>query len=115
MYLISTVAFHAPFSSATRKVSVPSEKNTQRFGFILSCLTVGITLAFGAVFMVILLAGFSLIGGAGLAMCLVTAFFETFPIKPMGGTDLYNYNKKVWLGLFIVTLALYVVWLMHVL
>ena len=115
MFIISTVAFRAPFSSPTRKVSIASDKNTERFGFILSCLTIGITLAFGAVFMVLLLAGYSLIGGAGLAMCLVTAFFETFPIKPMGGTDLFNYNKKVWIGLFLVTLAFYVVWLMHVL
>ncbi len=115
MYLVSTVAFRAPFSSATRKVSAPSENNTERFGFILSLLTVCITLGFGGIFLALLLAGFSLIGGAGLAMCLVTSFFETFPIKPMGGTDLFNYNKKVWISLFLVTLALYVVWLMHVL
>jgi outer membrane protein assembly factor BamB len=115
MYLISTIAFRAPFSSATRKVSVPGEKNDERFNYKMSCLTIGITLGFGGIFLVLLLAGFGFIGGPGLAMCLVTAFFETFPIKPMSGTELFNYNKKVWLGLFLVTLALYVVWLMHIL
>lgn len=115
MFLVSTIAFHAPFSSPTKKVSTSSDKNTERFGYIVSCLTIGITLGFGSIFLALLLSGFSLIGGAGLAMCLVTAFFETFPIKPMGGTDLFNYNKKVWIGLFLVTLAFYVVWLMHVL
>jgi outer membrane protein assembly factor BamB len=115
MYLVSTIAFHAPFSTATRKVSVPSEKNDERFAFRLSCLTIGITLGFGGIFLALLLTGNTLIGGAGLAMCLITAFFETFPIKPMAGTELFKYNKKVWIGLFLVTLALYVVWLMHVL
>jgi outer membrane protein assembly factor BamB len=114
LFIISTIAFRAPFSSPTRKVSASNNKPSS-FGGIVSCVAIFITLAFAGVFFVILLAGFPLVGGAGLAMCLVSAFFDTFPIKPMGGEDIFKYNKLVWVALFLLTLTLYAVWLAHIL
>jgi outer membrane protein assembly factor BamB len=110
MFLISTIAFKAPFSSPTRKVH-HSKNYTERLGFLLSVTAIIVTLGFAAIFFGLLVSGFALIGGAGLAMCLISAFFETFPIKPMGGVEIYKYSKIWWAILFFGTLALYVAWI----
>jgi len=72
-------------------------------------------LGFGAFFFVLYKSGFALIGGTGFAMCLISAFFDTFPIEPMGGFDVYKYNKGIWLLMFIGTLALYIAWITQLL
>jgi eukaryotic-like serine/threonine-protein kinase len=112
MFLISTIAFKTPFSSPTRKVN-HSKNFTERLGYLLSITAIFVTLAFAAVFFVLLISGFALIGGTGLAMCLISAFFETFPIKPMGGVEIYKYNKVMWAILFLGTLSLYAAWIAH--
>jgi outer membrane protein assembly factor BamB len=110
MFLISTVAFKVPFSSPTRKVN-HSKNFTERIGFRLSLVGIFIVLAFAALFFVLMVSGFTLIGSSGLAMCLISAFFDTFPIKPMGGADIFKYSKIAWTAVFFGTLALYVVWI----
>jgi hypothetical protein len=45
-------------------------------------------------------------------MCIIGAFFETFPIEPMSGKDVFNHSKNLWLVLFTVTLVLYASWLL---
>ncbi len=110
MFLVSTLAFRAPFSSPTRRVSA-SKNFTPRLGCYLSIAAVLVTLGFAGLFFILMEAGFALIGGTGLAMCLITAFFETFPIKPMSGVDIFKYNKVYWAILFFGTLALYGAWL----
>jgi hypothetical protein len=112
MFLLSTLAFRTPFSSPTRTVH-HSRNFTERLGGFLSCAALFITLGFGAFFFVLYKSGFALIGGTGLAMCLISAFFDTFPIEPMGGKDIYKYNKALWGILFVFTLALYAVWIAH--
>ena len=112
MFIVSTVALRSPFSSPTRTVHHSRNFNDRLEGF-LSCSAVIITLGFAALFLVLLKSGFALIGGTGLAMCLISAFFDTFPIEPMSGKDIYKYNKILWAGLFIATLALYIAWLAH--
>ena len=112
MFLLSTLAFRTPFSSPTRTVH-HSHNFTEKLGGFLSCAALFITLGFGALFFVLYKSGFALIGGTGLAMCLISAFFDTFPIEPMGGKDIYKYNRALWGILFVVTLTLYVVWIAH--
>ncbi|HTY74924.1 MAG TPA: hypothetical protein VMD05_05085 [Candidatus Nanoarchaeia archaeon] len=114
MFLISTLAFRAPFSSPTR--TVHHHRNfTDRLGGFLSLAGVLITLAFAGFFFILLKEGLVLIGGTGLAMCIISAFFDTFPLEPMGGSDIYKYSKRLWTGLFIGTLLLYAVWLTNLL
>jgi hypothetical protein len=113
MFLVSTLAFRTPFSSPTRTVR-HSRNFTERMGGFLSCAALFITLGFGAFFFVLYKSGFVLIGGTGLAMCLISAFFDTFPIEPMGGKDIYKYNKALWGILFVVTLVLYASWIAHI-
>jgi outer membrane protein assembly factor BamB len=113
MFLISTLALRTPFSSPTRTVH-HSRNFTERLGGFLSVAAVLITLGFGGIFFILLKSGVVLIGGTGLAMCLISAFFDTFPIEPMSGKDVYKYSKPLWAALFVATLALYVAWLAHI-
>jgi hypothetical protein len=113
LFLISSVALKSPFSSPTRTVH-HSHNFTERLGGFLAVAGVLITLGFGGLFFILLKAGVVLIGGTGLAMCLIAAFFDTFPIEPMGGRDIYKYNKKLWAVLFLGTLVLYAAWIAHV-
>jgi hypothetical protein len=113
LFLLSTLAFRTPFSSPTRTVH-HSRNFTERLGGFLSCAALFITLGFGAIFFVLFKSGFALIGGTGLSMCLISAFFDTFPIEPMGGKNIYKYNKLLWGILFIFTLTLYALWIAHI-
>ncbi len=114
MYIISTVAFRMPFSSPTRNV-YHSKNMTAHIGFLLSCIGISVTLGFAGFFLFLQNAGFALIGSSGLGMCLIAAFFDTLPIKPMGGSYIFNYNKKYWTIMFITTMVLYGVWLLQTL
>ncbi len=111
IFLITTIAFRVPFSSPTRKVHAQTNF-TKRLGAIVASAEIIITLAFAAVFFVLLLSGFTLIGSTGLAMCIIAAFFDTFPFPPMSGKEIYGQNKILWAAFFIGTLILYVCWLL---
>jgi len=110
MFLVSTLAFRFPFSSPTRTVR-HSTNLTKHLEVLLSCANVIITLGFAGFFFILLQAGFALIGGAGLAMCLIAAFFDMFPIEPMSGKTIFKYNKALWGSLFLVSLGFYAAWL----
>jgi hypothetical protein len=109
-FIITTFAFRIPFSSPTRDVHCGS-KFTKHIGAVLSSASILMSLAFAGFFGVLLLAGFTVIGSTGLAMCLIGAFFDTFPIAPMSGKSIFNHSKALWASLFTVTLALYASWL----
>ncbi|MGD6809496.1 MAG: PQQ-binding-like beta-propeller repeat protein [Candidatus Bathyarchaeia archaeon] len=111
LFIVSTLAFRAPFSSPTRRVST-SNRPDNFIGVVMS-VSILLNLVFAGIFFALILAGYTLIGGAGLAMCLVAAFIDTIPVKPMFGADVFQYNKKVWATLFIISLSLYVIWLSH--
>jgi hypothetical protein len=113
LFLFTTIAFKTPFSSATRTVH-HSRAFTEKLAGFLSTAGILITLTFGALFYIIYKSGFTLIGGTGLAMCLISAFFDTFPIEPMGGKDIYKYNKKIWILTFTSTLLLYIGWITQI-
>jgi outer membrane protein assembly factor BamB len=113
MFLVSALAFRTPFSSPTRTVH-HSRNFTKRLGVLLSSASVFITLAFAGLFFILLKSGFTLIGGTGLAMCLIAAFFDMFPLAPMNGKTIYTYNKAVWASLFLITFGFYAAWLMKI-
>jgi hypothetical protein len=110
-FIVTTFAFRVPFSSPTRNVHY-GPKFTKRMGAILSSATILISLAFAGFFGVLLFGGFTVIGSTGLAMCIIGALFDTFPIEPLSGKNIFNHNKILWVGLFTVTLALYASWLL---
>jgi len=110
IFIITTFAFRVPFSSPTRNVS-HAPKMTKQLSAKLSIFSIGMSLAFAGLFFVLLLTGNEVIGGTGLAMCLISAFFDTFPIAPLYGKRIFDYSKPVWAALFVATLVLYAGWL----
>jgi hypothetical protein len=109
-FIFTTFAFRVPFSSPSRSVH-HAAKFTKRLGAILSSAEILISLAFAGFFVVLLVSGFTMIGSTGLAMCIIGAFFDTFPIAPMNGNAIIEHSKILWAALFIVTLVLYCAWL----
>ena len=112
-FIVTTFAFRVPFSSPTRNVHY-GPKYTKRAGAILSSASVLMSLAFAGFFGILLLGGSTVIGSTGLAMCIIGAFFDTFPIEPMSGKNILNHNKLLWASLFALTMALYASWLFFI-
>jgi WD40 repeat protein len=110
-FLVSAFALKAPFSSPSR-LSHHSPKFTSRSLGLVSSASVVIPLAFAAIFFELLVSGFIVIGNIGLVMCLTMALFDTIPIPPMNGKDIYDWNKFVWIALFATTFALYILCLL---
>jgi F0F1-type ATP synthase assembly protein I len=111
LFLFTTFAFKVPFSSPTRSVH-KSKEETERLSAFASMAEILISVAFAAAFFILFLAGFTAIGGAGLAMCIIGSFVGTLPIKPMSGKDIFDYSKSLWAGLFFATLAIFVAWML---
>jgi len=110
-FLVTTFAFRVPFSSPSRSVHY-GPKFTKRLGAILSSAEIFVSLVFAGFFCLLLIGGFKVIGSVGLAMCIIGAFFDTFPIAPMSGRTIFDHSKTLWAALFILTLALYASWLL---
>jgi len=106
MFLISSIAFKAPFFSPNR-IRYHSPNLTTRKVGILSLAAVVVPLIFAGVFYMLLVNGFTLIGNMGLVICFTAAFFDIVPIPPMNGKDIYDWNKILWLTLFVACFALY--------
>ena len=70
-----------------------------------------IGLAFAGNFFLLLIGGYAAIGGAGLAMCVIGSFCGTFPVSPMSGKEIFDYSKRLWAGLFVTTVIVFVAWL----
>ena len=109
-FLVTTFVFRVPFSSPSRSVYHGS-KFSRQLGAVLCVASIGVSLVFAGLFYALLLGGLVVIGSTGLAMCIISAFFDTFPIAPMRGKTIFNYNKILWIALFILALALYGAWL----
>ncbi len=110
-FLFSTIVFRVPFSSPSRNIHY-SQKFTKRSLGLVSATSVFLGFIFAVIFAFILVSGFTLIGSIGLVMSLTMAFFEALPIPPMNGKDIYDWNKLVWVGLFMATFALYMLCLL---
>ena len=110
MFLFTTFAFKVPFSSPTR--TIHTKKFTEKLGAIVATAEILIGLAFAGVFFLLLELGYTAVGSAGLSMCVIGAFFGSFPISPLGGKDVYRYSKPSWLALFVITLLIFVGWLL---
>jgi YVTN family beta-propeller protein len=110
LFLFTTFAFKAPFSSPTR--SAHSSKFTERLGAISAASEILIGLGFAGIFFLLLDAGYAAVGGAGLAMCVIGAFVGTFPVAPMSGKDIFDHSKRLWAGLFLATMVVFAAWLL---
>ena len=104
-FLFSTIVFKTPFSSPSRIVN-HSPKFTPRTQGLVASASVVASLAFSVVFYALLSLGYTYIGSIGLGMCILGALFDTLPIAPMNGRDIYDWSIPIWAAQFILTLAL---------
>jgi len=111
LFLFTTFAFKVPFSAPTRSVH-QSKEDSERHSAFASTVEILISLAFAGAFFLLVMLGYTAIGGAGLAMCVIGSFFGTFPITPLSGKEIFDHNKRLWAGLFVATLIIFVVWLL---
>ena len=70
LFLVTAFAFKVPFSSPTRSTHASTE-STERLVARAAVLEVLIGLAFAGLFFLIMRSGNEVLGGAGLAMCLI--------------------------------------------
>ncbi len=106
LFLFSSIVLKVPFSSPSR-LTHNSPKFTRRSLGLVAAAQVIIPIAFAAVFFALFTSGFVLIGNIGIVMCLTMAFFDSIPIPPMNGKDIYDWSKILWIALFIATFTLY--------
>ena len=105
-FLVSTLAFKVPFSSPSRLIH-HHPKFTKRSLGLVATVSVVVPLAFATVFYALFIKGYTAIGNVGVVMCLTMAFFDSIPIRPMNGKDIYDWSKIVWVTLFIASFTLY--------
>ncbi len=110
LFLFSSFVFRVPFSSPGR-LTHNAPKFTKKSLGLISAVQVLIPFAFAMVFYGLFISGYTLIGNIGIVMCLTMALFDSLPIPPMNGKDIYDWNKLLWLGLFTSAFTLYMMML----
>ncbi len=111
LFVITTFGFGLPFSSPSKN-EYSSEKTSKRLTAVIASTSILIALAFAAIFFGLLSTGFYLIGSTGLGMCIILGLVDSLPIAPMSGKAIFQYKKAAWAGVFLLTLAVYVCWIM---
>jgi hypothetical protein len=112
-FLLSTLAFRTPFSSPSRIINHTPGFSKRTLGVVASS-SVLIALGFAGIFYALLIFGFTYVGSIGLAMCLLMALFDSIPLAPMNGKDIYDWSKIAWGVQFVASVALYTLWLLTV-
>jgi Zn-dependent protease len=107
MLLISALAFKSPFCVAGR-CKFQSPTITKKSVGLTSLFGPASILILGAVFTILLQYGYEQLGNLGVMICLTKAAFDMFPIPPMNGKEVFSWNKVVWLSFFILSIALYI-------
>ena len=110
MFVLSTAVFKTPFSAPSKSTQKESEV-AEKISGLLAILSVLLVLLFGAGFYYLGAQGISSIGNIGLGMCLLSAFFDSIPIPPLNGRDVYEWHKKLSIFLLVATFALNMYWL----
>lgn len=111
LFLISSVALKAPFSSPGH-TRLHSAKDDKRSVGLVSLAGIVFLQVFAIIFYMLFANGFKLIGNIGLVICLTAAFFDTIPLPLCNGKDLYDWNKVFWLASFIVCFTPYILCLL---
>jgi hypothetical protein len=106
LFTFSSFILRVPFASPSRLTHYAPHFTRKSLGTV-AAAQVLITLAFAAIFYGFFIGGYTLIGNVGIVMCLTMAFFESMPIPPMNGKDIYDWSKFLWIGLFVTAFTLY--------
>lgn len=111
MFLVSSLVFKTPFSSPSKSAQSEGEAG-DRIGGLMAVSGVLLVLLFAGGFYYMSTKGISEIGNIGLGMCLLSAFFDSIPIPPLNGKDIWDWNKRASIVLLVATFALNLYWLM---
>ena len=111
-FMLSTLIFKTPFSSPSRIVNHTPRFTEKSLGLVATASVI-ISIGFAAIFYALQILGFTYIGSIGLAMCLLMAFFDSIPIPPMNGKDIWDWNKLIWAAIFLISAILYTSWLIY--
>ncbi len=106
LFSFSAIVFKVPFSWPSRLARY-SPKMTKRMDGFLSSISIVLSFVFASVFAALYMIGFTLIGNVGLIMCLTGVLFDVLPIPPMGGKGIFDWDKRMWLALFMISVLSY--------
>jgi Zn-dependent protease len=106
LFMFSSLVFRVPFSSPSRLTHNAPEFTRKSLGLV-AAAQILIAIAFAVIFYGFFINRYTLIGNIGIVMCLTMAFFDSIPIPPMNGKDIYDWSKFLWVALFISTFTLY--------
>lgn len=111
MFAVSSFVFKTPFSSPSKTAKHACPESEQICG-LMAVSSVVLVLLFGAGFYYVSTQGISEIGNIGLGMCLLAAFFDSIPIPPLNGRDIWDWNRNASILLLVATFAANLYWLM---
>jgi Zn-dependent protease len=106
LFMFSSLVFRVPFSSPSRLTHNAPEFTRRSMGLV-AAAQILIAIAFAVIFFDFFINGYTLIGNIGIVMCLTMAFFDSIPVPPMNGKDIYDWSRFLWVALFISTFTLY--------
>jgi hypothetical protein len=104
--LISGLGFLLPFGSPWR-TDYEGDLDARGVGLI-GTLKILCDLVLMIPFYGFTLLGYELIGDAGLLLTTMSAYYSSFPLRPLEGRAVFEYNKALWASLFAGSLALFV-------
>ena len=103
--LVSGFGFLLPFGSPGR-TDYEGDLDVTKAG-IVATLKVLCDLMLMLPFWALLSLGYTVLGDAGLLMATMSAYYSSFPFKPLEGQAIFRYNKPLWAGVFLGAFALF--------
>ena len=96
--VISGFSFLLPFGSPGR-TDYEGDLDKKKAGLV-ATLKILCDLLFMLPFYVFLVLGFEVAGDAGLLIATMSAYYSSFPFKPLEGEAIYKYSKPLWVVIF---------------
>jgi hypothetical protein len=112
MLLVFTLAFRSPFCVAGRS-EFQNVRPTKRAIGLISLSGPVACLLLGGLFAVLLSFGYEQLGSLGVMVCMTKATFDLIPTRPMNGKEIFNWNKIIWLMLFLPGAASYLFFILN--
>ncbi len=112
LLLVFTLAFRSPFCVAGRSKFQCANPTKRSIGLIslsgpVACLLLG------GIFAILLNFGYEQLGSLGVMVCMIKATFDLIPTPPMNGKEIFDWNKIIWLMLFLPSAASYLFFILN--
>jgi len=104
--VVSGFGFLLPFGSPGR-TDYEGEFDLRKAG-LTAALKILCDLALMVPFYAFLVLGYKVMGDAGLLIATMSAYYSSFPFKPLEGEGVYRYSKPLWVFLFAGALVLFI-------